>query len=176
MDETDLIIKIQSYLSSQLSAPIRARGMDDERPVPVIIIDNWNTKDLSHNNSAKAGEALGDFNGDESKIHEWYLNFSFKTRVEFLIRHSDEVDVSRLKNNLKQEIRLIRENPQKFDSEIKSCSLGRGGEPRSEFTEPKEAELMFSATFRGDHTITRTPSDTQYGTLQDVEKDFTFNP
>ena len=176
MDETDLISKLSSYFSAELSAPVKTSGLDDEHPVPAIIIEEWDTNDLNHNNSAKAGEAFGDFDNDGKMEYEWYLNFSFRTRVEFLVRHYNEVDVSKLKEKLKQELRFISERPQGFDDELKNCVLGADGNPTYTFTEPKEAELMVSARFYGDHTVTRKPSDTQYETLEEVKNDFTFNP
>lgn len=176
MDETDLISGLQSRLSTTLSVPVRTSSLEDERPVPVIIIDDWDSQDYNHNNSAKAGEATGDFDDDGLLEHEWYLNFSFRTRVEFLVRHSDEVDVSKLKERLKSEIRLIRENPQEFNEELKSCQLRADGNPTQTYTEPKEDELMLSAQFRGDHTVVRTPDDTQSGTIEQIPESFTFNP
>jgi hypothetical protein len=183
MDETDLIIFLQSHLSSTLSVPIRTNALDDERPVPVIIIDDWDTNDFNFHNSAFAGEAVGDFNDDGTLDYEKYLAFDWRTRVEFNVRHQDEVEVSRLKENLKHQLRLIRENPQQFDDSLKQCRLGADGNPTNQFTEPKEAELMASARFHGDHIVTLTPSDdtsgdgdTQEDTLEQVKKNFMFNP
>lgn len=150
--------------------------MEDERPVPAVIIDDWDTRDENFHNSAFAGDALGDFDNDGVDEYEWYLNFDYVTRVEVLVRHYDEVKVNRLKDEVKQIFRLIRENPLGFHSELKNCSLGGGGNPTSQFTEPKESELVISARFHGDHTITRTQSDTQEATLEQVKKSFTFNP
>lgn len=150
--------------------------MEDERPVPVIIIDDWNTRDKNFHNSAFAGDAIGDFDNDNITEYEWYLNFDFVTRVEFMVRHTDEVDANRLKDKLKSELRLISENPLGFHDELKDCRLGGGGNPTYRFTEPKESELVVSARFHGDHTITRTQSDTQEATLEQVNETFTFNP
>lgn len=176
MDETDLITSIQSHLESALSEPVKTGAMEDERPVPAIIIDDWDTRDLNLNNSAKAGEAHGDFNGDGTKTHEWYLNFSFTTRVELLFRHSDEVDVSRLKESGKQLLRFIREDPQSLHEDLTECQLGSDGNPTYTFTEPRESELMLSARFYGDHTVTRTPGDTKEDVIEQVKDAFTFNP
>jgi hypothetical protein len=175
MDETELISGLQSLLQSKLGIPVKTASLEDERPVPVVIIDDWDTRDMNFNNSALAGEAFGSLDGNDAD-YERYLNFNFETRVEFLFRHSDEVDVSRLKEDGKQEMRLLRENPQQFNDGLKEVVLGADGNPTHEFTEPKEAELMLSVRFHGDHTLTRTPSDTQYDTIQDVQDDFTFNP
>lgn len=176
MDETDLISTLQTHLDSALSVPIRANAMDDERPVPVVFIEDWETQDYNFNNSALAGEATGDFDSDGLLEYEKYLNFSFKTRIEILVRHTDEVDASRLKEDVKHELRLIRENPQSFHNGLKSCNLRADGNPTNKFTEPKEAESMVSARFDGDHTVTLTPSDLQEDTLEQVTDDFTFNP
>jgi len=183
MDETDLIIALQQHLDGALSVPIRTAGMEDERPVPVVIIEDWDTNDYNFHNSAFAGEAYGDFDVDGNKEYERYLNFDWRTRVEFLVRHSDEVEVSRLKEKAKQELRLIRERPQQFSTDLKRVALGADGNPTHTFMEPKESELMLSARFHGDHTLTLTPpgntsgdGDTQADTLEQVKKDFTFNP
>lgn len=176
MDETDLIKTLQTRLDSSLSVPVKTSGMEDERPVPVVIIDDWDTQDLNHHNSARAGSTKGDFDDDGNIELEWYLNFNFETRVELLVRHYDEVDVSKLKEKAKHELRLIRENPQNFHQDLKSCYLGRDGNPTYQLLEPKEAELMLSARFNGDHTVTRTPDDTQYDAIQQIQETFTFNP
>lgn len=176
MDETELISTLQTHLANILTVPVRTSGLDDERPVPVVIIEEWDTNDFNFHNTAKAGEAYGDFDGDGVKEYEWYLNFSFRTRVELSIRHSDEVEVSRLKDTVKHELRLIRENPQQFHDNLKQCRLGGGGNPTYQFTEPTEAELIVSARFHGDHTVTRTPSDTQTAAIEQVTDTFTFNP
>lgn len=176
MDETDLITGLQSHLATKFTVPVRTSGLENERPVPVILIEDWSTKDKNFHNSARAGEATGDFDNDGTIEHEWYLNFDFSTRVEFQIRHDDEVEVSKLKENVKQELRLIRENPMGFHEDLKQCRLGRDGSPTYQYTEPKEAELIVSARFHGDHTITRTPSDVAEAQIEQMNEQFTFNP
>jgi len=157
--------------------------MEDERPVPAIIIDDWNTNDFNFHNSPFAGEAVGDFNDDGTLDYERYLNFDFTTRIEFLVRHDNEVDASRLKDRVKNQLRLIRDRPQAFHDDLKQCRLGSGGSPSYTFTEPKETELMVSARFYGDHTIVLTPpdddrgdGDTQTDIIETVQDSFSFNP
>jgi hypothetical protein len=170
MDEFELISTLQSNLSSALPVPAKTSGMDDERPVPVVIIDDWDTDEKSYHNSAFAGDEV------TSDGYERYLNFDFTTRVEFLVRHSDEVDAVKLKDKVTNRLRLIGENPEQFHDGLKNCLLGDSGNPTYQFTEPKEAELMLSARFKGDHTVTLTESDLQADTLEAVENTFTFNP
>jgi hypothetical protein len=176
MDETDLISGLQSHLARNVPVPVRTSGMEDERPVPVIVIDDWDTTEMNFHNSAFSGEVYGDFDNDGTGEYERYLTFDYRTRVEFTARHSDEVEASRLKDKITNELRLLRENPQSFDTGLKQCRLGGSGNPTFEYTEPKEAELMVSARFYGDHTITLTPSDLENDVLETVQDTFTFNP
>jgi hypothetical protein len=171
MDETELISSLQSHISSTLSVPVRTNALEDERPVPVIIIDDWSTEDFNFHNSAMAGDFLGDHDNDGKDEYERYLSFDYKTRVEFLVRHSDEVEVSRLKEKLKHEIRLIRENPFDFNDSLKQCLLRTDGAPSNTFVEPKEAELMLAVDFYADHVVTRTDFDQ----LNEVIETFGFN-
>jgi hypothetical protein len=176
MNELDLISGLQSHMEAALPVPVKTSGLEDERPVPLLLIDDWDTTELNLNNSARSGEATGDFSGDGTVTHEWYLTFNFRTRVEFLVRTADEVETIRKKDAAKHELRLLRENPQSFHNGLKKVELAAGGNPTYEFTEPKEAELMLSARFHGDHTVTRTPADRQEDALAQVKNNFTFNP
>lgn len=176
MDEAGLIKALNSHFSQQFSVPVRTSGMDNERPVPVIIIEDWNTRDMDFHNSAFSGEAVGDFDNDGNLEYERYLTFDWNTRVEFLIRHTDEVDVTELKGDVKDTLRLIGEYPQQFHDSVKRCNLGGGGNPTYQFTEPTESELMLSARFFGDHTVTLTPSDLDNDIIEQVKTNFTFNP
>lgn len=171
MDETELISSIQSHLDSKLSVSVRTKGFEDERPTPVVIIDDWSTQDFNYHNSAHSGDFLGDLDGDDVKDYEKYLAFDFKTRVEFLVRHSDEVEASRLKESVKHELRLIRENPLQFNDSLKQCRLGTDGSPSNRYVEPQETELVISARFFGDHIVTRTDFDQ----IADVVENFSYN-
>lgn len=183
MDETELIITLQTLLEDTLSAPARTEAQEDDRPVPVVIIEDWDTSDFNFNNSAKSGEAYGYLDGQNEKSYEWYLNFSYETRVELLFRHHDEVDVSRMKETAKQQLQLVGENPQAFNDNLKNCTVGRSGNPRTTFVESNESELMLSAKFHADHTITRTADDMQNNPLnhdddsilESVINEFTFD-
>lgn len=171
MLETDLIHEIQSHLDSKLSVPIRVNAVDDERPVPVIFIEDWDTVDKNIHNDPFAGEATGDFDNDDKKEYERYLRFDFRTRVTFSIRHRDEVKASQLQDSLKNEIRLIAANPLQFHNSVKEVTLAGSGNPTNNFTEPKESELMLAARFNADHIMTRT----DYDQIESIKRTFSTN-
>jgi len=166
MREKDFIAHLQSHLDSVLPVPVLT-DPDGERPVPVVIIDDWDSEDQGHHNSAYTGEQPN--TADQN--YERYLTFDFKTRVEWEIRHNEQVSVSSLKDSLKHEIRLISQFPQEFHEDIKRCDLGSGGNPTSEFVEPRESELMFSASFYGDHTVALTDGDT----IESIRENLSLN-
>lgn len=166
MEEKEFIAYLQSHLDSTLSVPVMT-DPDDERPVPVVLIDDWDSEDMGYHNSAYTGEQPNTANQN----YERYLTFDFKTRIEWEIRHNEQVDVVSLKDRLKHEIRLISEFPQDFHEDIKRCDLGSEGNPTSEFVEPRESELMLSATFYGDHTVALTEGDT----IEEVRSNLSFN-
>lgn len=166
MEEVDLISAIQSHLSSNLNVPILTDAGDD-RPVPAVIIDDWNTDNEHFHNSAYSGEQRK----TSSQQYIRYLTFDFKTRVEFLIRDNGSVNVTKLKDKLKHQVRLISEYPQEFDTDVKNCILGEDGNPSSQFVEPEENELMLSATFHCDHTVELTDGDT----IEEVKENLSFN-
>ena len=182
MDETGLISSLSSYLSAQLDVPVRTYPIDDERPVPLVMIDDWTIRDIQHHNSPFAGdETVTDKNGDEH--HCRYLTFDYRARIEIMVRHTDAVESSKLKSAVKQEFRLIRQRPGRLDESVKECKLITDGNPTSNFTEPKEDERMVAVSIRGDHTITLTPessdfgdADTEHDVLESVSKSFTFDP
>ena len=145
MEETELISTIQSHLATALTVPVRTSGMQNERPVPAVILDDWTTTDMNFHNSPLSGEAYGDFDGDGSKDYERYLTFDYETKVEFQVRHHDEVKVSELKDSLKHVIRMIRSDPLDFHNNVKQCRLAGGGKPTYRFI--RKAPLMFLFPF-----------------------------
>lgn len=174
MDEEALISSLHSYLDTKLSVPVRTKGFDDQRPLPLVLIDDWNTRDFNFHNSPFAGEFAENADGN-GKAYERYLNFDFETTVEILVRHSDEVDASRLKGNVKRELRLLREYPQFLHSELKGCSLGADGSPRQKFLEPTESEEVVSARFHADHTIVLNEEDVPENVLDAMAETIGFN-
>lgn len=159
MDETELIETLVSHFDTTLSVEVAAKGLEDDRPVPAAIIDDWSTEDLNLHNSAYAGEARGDFDNDGTDEYERYLNFDWQTRVEFSVVAHDEVESSRLSSTIVSEFRYLSEYPQNLHEDIKSVSVLPSGDPQSVFVEPKETELNVSVRIGGDDTLVVGPDE-----------------
>lgn len=175
MDEKELITALQNYLSTRLSVPVKTYPIDDSRPVPVAIIDDWTIQDMNYHNSAFAGIGTVEQENGESITCKYY-NFDYEARIEIEIRHQDQVKASILKANVKQIFRLLGENPRKLDESVKGCEPLSDGNPSAAFTEPKENERMVAVSIRGDHTIVVPESETEESIIESIKPMFTFNP
>lgn len=160
MREEDFIGWLSSLLSNELDGvEIRTRKVENERPVPLVLISDWKTEEQSYNNSSYAGWDRKDYDDDGDKEYQEYLNFSLGTRVEFVLRHNDEVLASRLKDNFKEVLRIVDEYAQHYHDDLKNIKITADGEPTHEFVEATEYELMVAAWFYYDHTVVRTEDE-----------------
>lgn len=171
MDETTLIETVSTELASQLSAPVRTTGFEDEWPLPVVVIDDWDTTDITFHNSTLAHEEYRDFDGDgTAELARWH-RFYFETRVEFLIRHDDEVKASQLQDELKVILRSWQVNPQSFHDDCNRVRPERSANPRHQFREPTETELHASASF---FTFYEMVTD-DHPTIEEITENITTN-
>lgn len=169
MKEADLIALLQDVLDSRFDPEVRA-GRTDDRPVPLIFIRDWDTSESYHNNSAYAGDKWEDVDGDGQKEHVRFQNHSAETRVSILIRHSDKVAASRLKDDMKQMFRNFKENPTGFHEDLKYPKVSATGNPTHQFLEPTEHQIMLAVWFYYDHTVERTAEELGESTLQTINE------
>lgn len=173
MDETTLIENLLSYVDSSLSAPVRTGQMEDERPVPVVILEDWSSRDLNLNNGSFEGEVLEDTDNDGDKELTRVHRFDYKTRVDFVVRHTDQVSASELSDQLQVALKEAQIDPSLVHSDLKSVRPRDSGNPQFEFTEQKESEFNYSAELWADHTITRSEADGDFDTIESLDDSFT---
>jgi len=170
MDETTLISTLQQRLDAAVDVPVHTAGFEDTRPVPAVIIEDWDTTEVTYHNSPFAGEVWGDLDDDGSNEYERYFRFYYETRVEVTSRHLDEVEASRLNDTIKSVFREIRADRSSFHDHLRNCLPRGSGSLQHEFTEPRETELTASALFKGFHQVVKS----DYDTIEEVLKDFTL--
>lgn len=169
MDETDLISGLVDYLDANLSAAVRTTGFEEERPLPVVVIDMWDTEDLHFHNSHFAGYELADTDMDDQQEYVRYYRYYFQTRVDFIVREDDEVEANQLMVQLKSLLRKLGRDPQQLNSDLNTAKVLGSGQPDHTFTEPKETEFNVSARFFGFFQTTES-----FEAIQEVTKTFTI--
>jgi len=168
MDVTTAIETLVSHLSAALAVPVRVSGMEDERPVPVVLIEDWDITDHTLHNSAFAGQAVD----PEDDAEKRYFRFYYDMRVELVVRHHDDVLAHRVLDSLRRELGMIREDPLSFHPHLNDLKLRGGGGIHHQFIEPKETELQQAIVLQSFHEVKRAMS--QYDTIEDILNDFTI--
>ncbi|UBF22386.1 SPP1 gp17-like tail completion protein [Haloarcula virus HCTV-15] len=168
MDVTTAIETLVSHLSARLAVPVRVSGMEDERPVPVVLIEDWDITDRTYHNSAFSGQAVDPEDGVEKRYHRFYYDM----RVELVVRHHDDVLAHRVLDSLRRELAMVREEPYLFHDDLNDLKMRGSGGINHQFIEPKETELQQAIVLSSFHEVKRAIS--QYDTIEDILNDFTI--
>lgn len=168
MDATTAIETLVSHLSANLAVPVRVSGMEDERPVPVVLIEDWDITDYTHHNSALAGRAVD----PEDDVEKRYFRFYYDMRVEIVVRHHDDVLAHRVLDSLREALMMVREDPLSFHPHLNTLKMRGAGGIHHQFIEPKETELEQAIVLQSFHEVKRSMS--QYDTIADIVNDFTI--
>lgn len=167
MDQTDAIETLVSYLSARLTAPIRVSGMEDERPVPVILIEDWDTTDITHQTSAFAGLAVDADDGIEKQWFRFYYNL----RIEFVVRHHDEVAAHNLLDSLRSVLMMVSERPAGFHDHLNALHMRGAGGIHHQFIESKETELHQAVVLESFHQVAESDG---FGKIQSIVNNYTI--
>lgn len=172
MKPTEAISNIVDFIDANVSVPVRTSGMEGERPVPVVIVDDWEMNQLNHHNSNYVGETHNvDSDGDgATEFTKWY-RFYFNMRVELVVRDHDDVGVHDKLGSLQDALREAEIDPEVIDETINDFKLGTSGNPTYQYLEPTESELTQSLTLTAFHQVSRS----DYDTIEDIQNNFNLS-
>jgi hypothetical protein len=168
MDVETAITTLVTHLSDRLAVPVRVSGMQDERPVPLVLIEDFDLTDHTYHNSAYAGQAE-DPNDGEEKL---YYRFYYDLRLEIVVKDSDEVGATSLLDSLRGAIRMLRENPQSFHPHLNEMQLRGADGFDHQFIEPTETELNQTIVLKA-FTEAKEPL-AGYDTIEDIVNQITL--
>jgi hypothetical protein len=174
MNPTEAISSLSDVLDTRLAVPVRTSGLEGERPVPLVLIDDWQITELEFHNSGFAGQTRDvDVDGDGETEHARWYRFYYDMRVDLEVRDSDDVGAHTLLGEVQSVLIDLKQAPREhLHDHINTLSLGSSGNPTYQFAEPKETELRQSFSLRSFHQVSRTDFDT----IQDVQTQFTTQP
>ncbi|WP_372611617.1 hypothetical protein [Halomonas sp.] len=159
MDTKTAIKTLVNHLKADMAVPVRVSGMEDERPVPVVLISDWDITDYTYHNTAFAGQEV-DPTDDVEK--QWY-RFYYDMRIEITVRYSDEVAAHSLLDDLRSSLRMVGEDPLSFHEHLNDLMLRGSSGIDHQFLESTETELNQSIVLKTFNEST-TPAS-QYTTI-----------
>ena len=127
-----------SAANSRIPPPVHTAGIENERPVPAVILENVSIDEKNYHNSHYAGSEY-DSNGNVTKeIHRHYYDL----QLEFIVRDDDEVQAYDYLGQFKRALAEIGREPRAtvHDHVSEVNSLGSGG-VSYQFYEPVETEI-----------------------------------
>lgn len=176
MNPKEAIENIVATLDAGLSAPVRTSGLEGERPVPVVIVDDWTMQDLNLHNSGFAGTTDNvDVDGDGAVEYTRWYRFYYEMRVELVARDSDDVGAHTLISNVQSVLRDCEVAPQTLHDHVNEVDLGTSGQLSYQFNEPKETEINQSFSLTAFFETHVSADTSEHDVLQQVTKTYTIN-
>lgn len=166
MDQTTLIETFQSHLETELSVPVRTKGgLGDERPVPVVILEDFDVQDLVFHNTHLAQVVEHDTAGVSD---ERYFRFHYEARLDYTVRAADDLSALQLRDDLRRALYDVCEEPQSLDGDLRRCALRGGGGFTHSFVEDTESEMTQAVLVRSFEQVSKS----NYSTLDDIKESF----
>jgi hypothetical protein len=171
MKPTAAVSNIVQSLDSRLSVPVRTSGLEGERPVPSVILDDWTITDLQHHNDHRVGGTLAlDVDDDgATEYADWY-HFYYDMRVELIARDADDVGAHTLLGEVQDALREFEAYPATIHDHVNTASTGTSGQLSYQFNEPKETEINQTFSLNSFHEIHVQPGE---DVLESVQRTIT---
>jgi hypothetical protein len=172
MNPTEAVSKLVSYLDGNLSMPVRTGGMEGERPVPVVIVEDWEMNQLNHHNSQFVGDTYDVDSDDdgETEFTKWY-KFYYEMRVEIVVRDADDVGAHEKLGSLQSALRDVEIDHSKLHHTCNDFKLGTSGSPSYQYLEPTETELTQSLSLTAFHQVSRSDFDS----IESIQETFNLS-
>jgi hypothetical protein len=143
-------------LNSRIPPPVHTAGIEDERPVPAVIIENIQMENKNHHNSHTVGQKYDDSGYVNSEIKRHY----YSLRLELLVRDDDETDAFNHLATLQEALSEIEDDPRNIlDHSVHEVrTLGSNG-VSYQFYEPTETEINQSVVLETYYETDKTDVD-----------------
>lgn len=127
-----------SALNNRIPPPVHTAGIENDRPVPAVILDGVSIEEHNHHNNHKAGYRYDENGNISSEVRRHY----YTLQIELNIRDDDEVSAYGILSDVLSTMDEIDEDPQSILHEDVNTvrSLGSGG-VSYQFYEPTETEI-----------------------------------
>lgn len=169
MKPTEAVANIVGALDARLSVPVRTSGIDGERPVPVVMLEDWSIEELKHHNDHRVGNTRTiDVDDDGNNEPASWYHFYYDMRVELIVRSSDDVAAHQLLGQVQDIIREFEVNPDVIHNHVNTVSPGTSGRLSYQFNEPKETEINQTFSLNSFHELHLEPDGEPLEQIQET--------
>lgn len=166
MNPNEMLKVLSGELAQRMAVSVRTSGNTDERPTPVVIVDNYALTNLNFHND----HYVGSEHSSGTETNRWY-RFHYDARVDMVVRHNDDVQAHSLLSALQSQLALIATDPRThLHDDIDSFEMGTSGEISYQYREPQETELNQTVTLRSFHDVNWDTFDT----VAEIQDTFTI--
>jgi hypothetical protein len=152
-------------LNSRIPPPVHTAGIQEERPIPAVLIDGVDLRNLNVHNSNYAGSKFNSTTGhEEAEIHRHY----YTLRFDLVVRDDSETGAYDILTQLQSALATLSERPwETFHPDVNEIRLLSSGSVNYNFNEPAETQIhqafelvSFFETTDSDADVIESFSDT----------------
>ena len=127
-----------SELNGRIPPPVHTAGIEEERPVPAVLVENVDIDNHNHHNSNYAGSEYDSAGNEISEIHRYYYGM----RIQLVVKDDDEIGAYDILGQLQQALGELSQRPHKtFHSDVNELRILGSGPISYQFHEPTETEI-----------------------------------
>lgn len=155
-------------LNNRIPPPVHTAGIEEERPIPAVIINNVNLEDQNYHNTDHAGSETDASGNVTKRIFRHYYDL----RVSLEVRNQDEVQAWGDLGDLKRAIENLGKRPQQyFHTDVNDIRSLSSGPVNYQYNEPTETELSQSLMIETFYETT----DSDFDVIEQFENNITIN-
>ncbi|UBF21505.1 SPP1 gp17-like tail completion protein [Halorubrum virus HRTV-24] len=134
----EAVTTLITELNSRIPPPVHTAGIQEERPIPAVLIDGVDLRNRNHHNSNYAGSEY-DSQGRETKQIERYY---YSLRFDLVVRDDSETGAYDILTHLQSALADLSDRPwESFHPDVNDARLLSSGSVNYTFNEPAETEI-----------------------------------
>ncbi|QIR31185.1 tail tube protein [Halorubrum virus Serpecor1] len=131
---TTLITK----LNGRIPPPVHTAGIQEERPVPAVLIDGVDLRNRTHHNSNYAGSEYDSQGRETTQINRYY----YSLRFDLVVRDDSETGAYENLTHLQTALAELSDRPwESFHPDVNDARPLSSGSVNYTFNEPAETEI-----------------------------------
>jgi hypothetical protein len=167
MNPKEAVSTLISELNGRIPPPVHTAGIQEQRPVPAVLLNGVSIEPVQHHNSNYAGSEFDpDTQHETSQIFRHY----YSIRFDLLIRDDSEVGAYEILTQLQAALSALSRRPwETFHPDVNDMRLLGSGEVSYTFNEPTETELNQAVTLDSFYETTDSDLDVIESFLETLE-------